>query len=79
MNLAELKQKSATELLALAQQKEIDALAGLGKQDLIYAILQEETKRDGEIYSEGVLERLPDGYGFLRSPTSSYLPVPVDI
>jgi transcription termination factor Rho len=79
MNLAELKKQSIKELSHTANECEVDGLAGMTKQDLIFAILQAETRKNGEIYGEGVLERLPDGYGFLRSPDSSYLPGPDDI
>jgi transcription termination factor Rho len=79
MNLAELKKQSIKELSQTASDCEVDGLAGMTKQDLIFAILQAQTQKNGEIYGEGVLERLPDGYGFLRSPDSSYLPGPDDI
>jgi transcription termination factor Rho len=79
MNLAELKKQSIKELSQTANECEVDGLAGMTKQDLIFAILQAEKRKNGEIYGEGVLERLPDGYGFLRSPDSSYLPGPDDI
>ena len=79
MNLSELKQKSVTDLADMAGERGLEGLGGMGKQDLIFALLQAETQKDGEIHAEGVLEKLPDGYGFLRSPTSSYLPGPDDI
>jgi transcription termination factor Rho len=79
MNLTELKHKSITDLTQLARDQGLDGFGGLRKHELIFSILQAETERDGEIYGEGVLERMPDGYGFLRSPDSSYLPGPDDI
>jgi transcription termination factor Rho len=79
MNLSELKQKSVTSLAQLAVERGIEGQAGMAKQDLIFELLQAETRDNGEIYGDGVLERLPDGYGFLRSPGSNYLPGPDDI
>jgi transcription termination factor Rho len=79
MNLSELKQKSVTILAELALERGIEGQAGMAKQDLIFELLQAETRDNGEIYGDGVLERLPDGYGFLRSPGSNYLPGPDDI
>jgi transcription termination factor Rho len=79
MNLSELKQRSVTEVAQLARERGIDEYGSMRKQDLIFAILQKESEANGEIVGEGVLEKLPDGYGFLRSPDSSYLPGPDDI
>ncbi len=79
MNLSELKQKNVTTLAELAVERGIEGQAGMAKQDLIFELLQAETRDNGEIYGDGVLERLPDGYGFLRSPGSNYLPGPDDI
>jgi transcription termination factor Rho len=79
MNLTELKLKSITELTEMARERGIEGFGAMRKQDVIFALLQEETQRNGEIYGEGVLERMPDGYGFLRAPDSSYLPGPDDI
>jgi transcription termination factor Rho len=79
MNLSELKQQSASALAALAESRGIAAISGLSKQELIFAILQAETANDGEISGEGVLEKMPDGYGFMRSAASSYMPGPDDI
>ena len=79
MNLSELKTKSARNLAELATDRGIESIGGMTKQELIFAILQAETQNEGEIYGEGVLERMPDGYGFLRSSDSSYLPGPDDI
>ena len=79
MNLSELKQQTVTALAELAAARGIEEIGGLGKQELIFALLKSETDDQGEIFGDGVMERLPDGYGFLRSPTSSYLPGPDDI
>ena len=79
MNLTDLKHKSITDLTELAHEQGLDGFGGMRKHELIFSILQAETERDGEIYGEGVLEKMPDGYGFLRSPDSSYLPGPDDI
>ncbi len=79
MNLTELKQKSVSELLNLAQQTGIEGLARSRKQDVIFAILKAHAKSGEDIYSEGVLEILQDGFGFLRSADSSYLAGPDDI
>jgi transcription termination factor Rho len=79
MNLSDLKQKNVTELAEMALERGVESSAGMRKQELIFAILQGETQRNGGIFGEGVMEKLPDGYGFLRSPDSSYLPGPDDI
>ncbi|MEE8558527.1 MAG: transcription termination factor Rho, partial [Myxococcota bacterium] len=79
MNLTELKQKSITELSQLAADQGLDSIGGMRKHELIFSILQAETERDGEIHGEGVMEKMPDGYGFLRSADSSYLPGADDI
>ena len=81
MNLKELKNKKISELTALAKELSIDGAANMKKQELIFAILQAQKDKEGEgmIYGEGVLECLPEGFGFLRSPTYSYLPGPDDI
>ncbi len=79
MNLTELKQKSVSELLELAQHMGIEGLARSRKQDVIFAILKAHAKNGEDIYSEGVLEILQDGFGFLRSADSSYLAGPDDI
>jgi transcription termination factor Rho len=79
MNLSDLKQKNVTELAKMALECGVESSAGMRKQDLIFSILQGETQRNGGIFGEGVMEKLPDGYGFLRSPDSSYLPGPDDI
>ena len=79
MHLAELKQKSISDLNEVARELKIDGAANLRKQELIFAILQAQTEKNGVIFGEGVLETLPDGFGFLRAPDSNYLPGPDDI
>ena len=79
MNLKELKQKKISELLAFAKGLKIEAASGMRKQDLIFAILQAQTEKNGLIYGSGVLECLSDGFGFLRAPDYNYLPGPDDI
>jgi len=79
MNLVELKQKKIPELATLAKKYKIKGAAGLEKQELILALLEAETEKNGSIFSGGVLETFPDGFGFLRSSDSSYLPGPDDI
>ncbi len=79
MNLRELKEKKINELTALAKDMDIEDVAGLRKQELIFAILQAASEKDSAIVAEGVLEILPDGFGFLRSPDYNYLPGPDDI
>ncbi|MDP6114707.1 MAG: transcription termination factor Rho [Planctomycetota bacterium] len=79
MRIAELKRMTIAQLQALAKEEEMEEASGLKKQDLIYAILEHRLKQDGMMYGEGVLEVLPDGFGFLRSPDYSYLPCPDDI
>ena len=79
MNLVELKGKSISELTALARQYGLEGASGMRKQELIFAILQAQTEKNGMIYGEGVLETLPDGFGFLRAPDYNYIPGPDDI
>ena len=79
MHLAELKQKSIADLNEVARELKIDGAANLRKQELIFAILQAQTEKNGVVFGEGVLETLPDGFGFLRAPDSNYLPGPDDI
>ncbi len=79
MNLLELKEMKINELAELARKYNIEGASGMKKQDLIYALLQAYSERDGQIYGEGVLEVLPDGFGFLRAPDANYLPGPDDI
>jgi transcription termination factor Rho len=79
MTIAELKEKNITELTRIARTLDIPGSSGLRKQDLIFKILQAQSEKEGHIYAEGVLEILPDGYGFLRSTDYNYLPGPDDI
>lgn len=79
MNLTELKQKSVPELLEIAQEMGLDNLARSRKQDVIFAILKKHAKSGEDIYGDGVLEILQDGFGFLRSADASYLAGPDDI
>ncbi len=79
MHLAELKQKSISDLNDVAKELKIEGAPNLRKQELIFAILQAQTEKSGVIFGEGVLETLPDGFGFLRAPDSNYLPGPDDI
>ena len=79
MHLAELKQKTIADLNEVARELKIEGAPNLRKQELIFAILQAQTEKNGVIFGEGVLETLPDGFGFLRAPDSNYLPGPDDI
>ncbi|MFP4476942.1 MAG: transcription termination factor Rho [Desulfatibacillaceae bacterium] len=79
MNLASLKDKRISELARIAKDFNIEGAAGMRKQELIFAILQAQTEKNGVIYGEGTLEILPDGFGFLRAPDYNYLPGPDDI
>ncbi len=79
MNLQELKGKKINELASIARELNIEGASSLRKQDLIFAILNAQTEQNGMIFGEGVLETLPDGFGFLRSPDYNYLPGPDDI
>jgi len=79
MEIADLKGMSIAELTKLAKELNVNGVSGLKKQDLIFKILQAKTEKEGLIFGEGVLEILPDGFGFLRSPDYNYLPGPDDI
>ena len=79
MNLSELKVKPMAELMDLAEELNIENPSSMRKQELIFALLQENASQNGNIFGDGVLEILPDGFGFLRSPLSSYMPGPDDI
>jgi len=79
MTISELKEKNITELTRIARSLDLPGASGLRKQDLIFKILQAQSEKEGHIFAEGVLEILPDGYGFLRSPDYNYLPGPDDI
>src|SRR5882724_10243799 len=79
IKLKDLKQKSPTELLAFAEEHEVENASILRKQELMFAILKQLASRDIEIVGEGVVEVLQDGFGFLRSPDANYLAGPDDI
>ncbi len=79
LDLESLKTLKISELNQIAQELGIQGTSGMKKQELIFKILEEQTAQEGLIFSEGVLEVLPDGYGFLRSPKFNYLPGPDDI
>ncbi|MEK6562495.1 MAG: transcription termination factor Rho, partial [Candidatus Binatota bacterium] len=79
MNLKSLKEKKISELALIGKNFNIEGAANMRKQELIFAILQAQTEQNGFIYGEGVLETLPDGFGFLRAPDYNYLPGPDDI
>ena len=79
MNLNDLKNMKISELNKLAKELNVQGGGGLRKSELIFAVLQAQAEKDGNIYGEGVLEILPDGFGFLRSPDYNYLPGPDDI
>ena len=79
MNLQELKRKTPPELLAFAEELQIENASSLRKQDMMFAILKTLADKDQAIYGDGVLEVLQDGFGFLRSPEANYLPGPDDI
>jgi len=79
ISISELKQKKIPELMEMASTLNIENATSLKKQDLIFAILQSQIEKIGTVYGPGVLEILPEGFGFLRSPDYSYLPSPDDI
>ena len=79
MNLTNLKKNSIEELVAIGSELEIENAGNLLRQELIFEILKATSARNGQIYGQGVLEILPDGFGFLRSPDYNYLPGPDDI
>src|SRR6202043_1668565 len=79
ISLAELKEKNITDLAKIAKDLAIPGASGMRKQELIFQILRAQTEKNGLIFSEGVLECLPDGFGFLRPPEYNYLPGPDDI
>ena len=79
MHLKELKKKSPAELLTMAEELGVENASTLRTQDLIFAILKQLSKNDGVLMDEGVIEVMPDGFGFLRSPESNYLAGPDDI
>jgi transcription termination factor Rho len=79
ISISELKEKTIDELTEVARELNVEGASSMRKQDLIFAILQAQTEKTGYVFSAGVLEILPDGFGFLRSPDYSYLPGPDDI
>jgi transcription termination factor Rho len=79
MNLVELKKMRINALIKMARDFSIEGASGMPKQELIFTLLQAHSERNGLIYGEGVLETLPDGFGFLRAPDANYLPGPDDI
>lgn len=79
ISISELKEKTIDELTKVAGELSVEGASSMRKQDLIFAILQAQTEKTGYVFSAGVLEILPDGFGFLRSPDYSYLPGPDDI
>jgi transcription termination factor Rho len=79
LDIGELKARTIKDLVAYGESLDIEGVSGLRKQDIIFRILEAQTQRNGLIFNEGVLEILPDGYGFLRSPDYNYLPGPDDI
>jgi len=79
MNLSELKHKKINDLTSLARDLSVEGAGGMRKQDLIFAILQAQVEKNGVIFGGGVLEILPDGFGFLRAQDYNYLPGPDDI
>jgi transcription termination factor Rho len=79
MNLADLKEKTVADLNTVAKELNVTGTSGLRKQELIFKILEAQTEKNGLVFGEGVLEILPDGFGFLRAPSSNYLPGPDDI
>lgn len=79
MHLSNLKQMNINELMELASSFGVEEASSLKRQELIFSILKAHSTNDGEIYGDGVLEILPDGFGFIRSPEYSYLPGPEDM
>ncbi|MBV9210500.1 MAG: transcription termination factor Rho, partial [Acidobacteria bacterium] len=79
LNLAELKEMSISKLTQIAKNMDVPGATGMRKQELVFKILAAQTEKSGLIFSEGVLETLPDGFGFLRAPEYNYLPGPDDI
>jgi transcription termination factor Rho len=79
LDLSDLKEMNIQSLTAMARELGVEGAAGMKKHDLIFKILQSQTEKSGLLFAEGVLETLPDGYGFLRAPESNYLPGPDDI
>ncbi len=79
LDIGNLKEMKITELNKLAKELNINGISGLRKQDLIFKVLQAQAEKEGLMFGEGILEILPEGFGFLRSPNYNYLPCPDDI
>ncbi len=79
MNIAELKEMNISSLSSIAKELNVSGASSMRKQELIFEILKAQTEKDGLIFAEGVLEILPEGFGFLRAPDYNYLPGPDDI
>ncbi len=79
LHITQMQKMTMSELQSMAREEGLEEITGLKKQDLIFKVLKERAKREGVMYGEGVLEVLPDGFGFLRSPRYSYYPCPDDI
>src|SRR5438445_12103315 len=79
LNITDLKDMSIQKLTQIAKDMNVAGATGMRKQELIFQILKAQTEQSGFIFSEGVLEVLPDGFGFLRAPDYNYLPGPDDI
>jgi len=79
ISISELKEKTIDDLMKLAKELNVEGATGMKKQELIFAVLQAQVEKAGNVFGSGVLEILPDGFGFLRSPDYSYLPSPDDI
>ncbi|MCM8771057.1 MAG: Rho termination factor N-terminal domain-containing protein, partial [Candidatus Omnitrophica bacterium] len=79
MDIGVLKNMKITELNKLAKDLNVNGISGIRKQDLIFKILQAQAEKEGLMFGEGILEILPEGFGFLRSPNYNYLPCPDDI
>src|SRR5947209_7491493 len=79
LNITDLKDMSIQKLTQIAKDMNVTGATGMRKQELIFQILKAQTEQSGFIFSEGVLEVLPDGFGFLRAPDYNYLPGPDDI
>jgi transcription termination factor Rho len=79
LDIADLKEMNISKLTQIAKELDVPGATGMRKQELIFKILQAQTEKSGLIFSEGVLETLPDGFGFLRAPEYNYLPGPDDI
>ena len=79
VDIGNLKEMKISELTKFSKELNVNGVSGLRKQDLIFKILQAQAEKEGLMFGEGVLEILPEGFGFLRSPNYNYLPCPDDI